>query len=1196
MFLRRLEIAGFKSFADPVRLEFEPGITAVVGPNGSGKSNISEAIRWVLGEQNPRELRGTRMEDVIFSGSVRRKPLGLAEVALTLDNSDGFFPIEYAEVTLSRSVDRSGTSDYFLNRAPVRQRDIAALLSGTGVGRGAYAFIGQGRVEEMITSRPEERRPIFEEAAGVARHKQRKAEADRFLQHADAHLTRLRDILSELERHLAPLAEEAERAERHRRAEEELRRLEAVLLAGRAKAAARRVAALRGEIDRLAGERGRREKELSARQEARDRFRSGIEALEREIDALGRALTEAAREEERVRGAAARARDRAVHLEAEEERLRSEMAGLAERRREWEAGDAEEAETLARLEAEAHACRERLAAAEAEVGLWEARHVALESELQRTRDDLFEAMSAAARARNEAASSARERAHLERDLERCTREAEDLAEESRRLEGRLEALGRDEKAAEAGLDEHRLRGERLAAERARLEREAEAASARAARAREGVQARRTRLDLLREWEDSLEGYARGPRRVLRGKADGEAAFAGVIGAVAALVRPAAGLEAALEAALGPAVQHLVVEREEDARRAIEHLRRERAGRATFLPLDTLRPSWPQGRDAELGRRPESLGWAADLVEYDPRLRPAVLYLLGRVLVAPDLPAALDLARAAGYRYRVVTRDGDVIHPGGAVTGGASPGGSEARAGLLARAGEIERLAAAVSAQEAELARLVREAAALRASALAAASAWEEAAEGRRRESLRLEQVRRDLDAVRGEARRLEERRVGVAARREELERALAGGGAGASAEVAACEAHEAALRGRAGALEQEAAAARRAREAAAERLVRERVVLASLEQDLQGRRRWSEGLRVRREEVEREIAAREKALAGAGEERERALAEAARAEAAAAAHGGAKAEREAALAEAHGRREALHRAWAEEEASCGRCREALRRVEERLRGAQVEEARAATETRALLTTLASRFGLDEAGVMALPDPDRPGEVEERTARLREELEALGPVNPRAPEEFRLQEGRRALLRAAVEDLEAVRERLGALAARLDAGIESAFAATVQEVRHHFQDVFTRLFGGGRADLALVDREAGPPGVEVAVQPPGKKLSHLSLLSGGEKALAAIALLFALLRVRPAPFCVLDEIDAALDEANVQRLARFLRDAAAGAAGPVAQFILITHQKVTMEAADRLFGVTLDENGCSRLVSVRLGEPARSGVA
>ncbi len=296
MFLKRLEISGFKSFADPVRLEFEPGITAVVGPNGSGKSNISEAIRWVLGEQNPRELRGTRMEDVIFAGSARRKPLGLAEVALTLDNGDGFFPVEFSEVTLSRSVDRSGTSDYFLNRAPVRQRDVAALLAGTGVGRGTYAFIGQGRVEEMITSRPEERRPIFEEAAGVARYKQQKGEAERFLQHADAHLTRLEDILGELERHLVPLAEEAARAERYRRIAEELRRLEMSLLAGRAKAAARRVQTFRDEIGRLTAEKETWGKELSARQGERDRFREQLEALEMEIDARGRAVTEAARE------------------------------------------------------------------------------------------------------------------------------------------------------------------------------------------------------------------------------------------------------------------------------------------------------------------------------------------------------------------------------------------------------------------------------------------------------------------------------------------------------------------------------------------------------------------------------------------------------------------------------------------------------------------------------------------------------------------------------------------------------------------------------------------------------------------------------------------------------------------------------------------------------------------------------------
>lgn len=1197
VYLKHLDIMGFKSFFDQVHLDFEPGITAIVGPNGSGKSNIAEAIRWVLGEQNPRELRGARMEDVISAGSARRKPLGLAEVSLTLDNTDGYFPIEYAEIALTRQVDRSGVSDYFINRVPVRHRDVGALIAGSGIGRGAYAFIGQGKVDEILSARPEERRPVFEEAAGVARHKQQKGEAERLLGHAEAHLVRLRDILAEMGRHLQPLRMEAERAERYREATTRLRDVELQMLAGQAQAARRRLDAATTQSAHLAEEARRAEVETAARQADRDRCRERLEAIQGEIDALNQRVLVAAQAEERARGSASRLKEALDGLARQEERLRKELAELAGRAVEHEAGDAEEAAALARVRTDINECHAEIGAYHQTLADLDDRRSAATAALKQAQDELFDAMAEAAKARNAAATLSRERQLREREIERLAQEAQAVADEAGRLADRAGALRGEAAAAEVGLAEGRERREGLKAERESLARAAEEQERRTVRLREQLHAARSRLELLRELEESYEGYARGTRAALRGRDEGQTAYRGVAGAVASLVRPQAGMETAIEAALGPAVHHLVVECEEDARRAIEQLKQDRAGRATFLPLDTIRPGEVPEQDLALGRRSEALGWAADLVEHDIRLRPAVAYLLARVLVARDLPGALVLARATGHRYRIVTLDGDVIHSGGAVTGGsaATPGRTS---GLLARVGEIDRLAAEVARTETALAEAEREQAGLRERLSAVGQAWEEAVDAFRREELRLEHLRREMERLDQDERHLGERLSVLHARRQELEaEADASHGQGAEPDVVAAESCEKALRQRVSDLEGAAATLDREREAVAGELVQARVRLASLEQEEQGRRRWEDGLRVRREELDQAVASGRQALDETERERRRLeedLAAAVREEAACAADKGAG---QAQLSDLQARRDDLQRTWRSEESAVARCQEALRGLEERLRTVQVEEARATMELRSHLRDLSGKFRLGEEEVMALPTPDQPDRLEGEVSRLRAEVSGLGPVNLRAEEEYRSQSERYSTLAASTLDLETAMTRLRKLADAVGEEIEVRFTALVREVRHHFQDVFAHLFGGGQADLIVVEREEGPAaGVEVAVQPPGKKLQHLSLLSGGERALAAIALLFAFLRVRPAPFCVLDEIDAALDESNVARFARYLREVVDARGEPASQFIIITHQKVTMEAADRLFGVTMDDAGGSRLVSVRLGTSGRSGAA
>ncbi len=890
MHIRQLTLLGFKSFGDHTVLDLGPGVTAIVGPNGSGKSNVAEAIRWVLGEQNPRLMRAGRMEEFIFNGSAARRPVGLAEVRVTLEDEDGLLLPPFREVTITRRLDRTGRSEFLLNRAPCRARDVEELLAAAGLARDAF-FLAQGKVDAALSARPEERRRLLEEAVGLAVHQRRRAEALRLADQAEVRILPLVERVRALREQLEPLRAEAARAARAREMEAELAGLEARLLA----------AEWRRTADQLAGV------------------------------ALAR------------------------------ERLAARVADLERR-----AGEAREAIRLRRRELE---------------------------ELERARDRAGEDLLAAA--------TRRER------LEAGAAPAAGGTAERGDLVARREGLAQD-----------------LARETARLE------------------AARARLEMVGDAEFWREALAAGSRAVSEGMAAGIPSLSGVVGMVADLLRVPAGLEQAVEAALGPAAQYFVVRSQDAARSAVEWLKGGRRGRATFLPLDGLRYSLPGRTESAVTADPACVGWAWRLVEHGEEVAPAVAYLLGRVLVARDLAGALRLARESGFRWRIVTLDGDLIHAGGAVTGGAPE--RRGRVSLLGRsrlatelAEEVRRLEAAVD---------------------------------------RLRQGLAEVDR-------------GLAAAEAERRRALAG---------LAAELEEA-----------------RRREDACRRRVEEL------------RRRREECLGAwRRAEGEAE------SLLGAAEEASRGLA---------------RLEREQ-----------------------GRLEASLRGIEEEMRRV---------------------CGLAAGEAAGVPDPGPEGR--RRAEELRRALAELGPVQPGAEQAAAALTARLAAAEGELSDLEEGCTLVRWLAARVAEVAERALRQAFAAWRESFRQVAAELLAGGEGELILLEKEGTVAGVDIAVRPPGRRWQPLHLLSGGERSLAAIGLLFALLRVRPAPVCVLDEVDAALDDANLDRLAGYLRTL-----GARTQLIVVTHQKTTMEAADRLVGVTLGEDGASRVVSVRLSEAAaaRSGAA
>jgi chromosome segregation protein len=1185
LFLRQITLHGFKSFADRLNLTFEPGITAIVGPNGSGKSNLADAVRWVLGESRARELRGGRLEDVIFAGSARRRSLGLAEVTLTLDNRDGFLPVGFGELSVTRRLYRSGESEFLLNQTPCRLRDIHELFLDSGVGRNAYALLSQAEIDAVLSAQPEERRHLFEEAAGVAKFRAKRGEALRKLEETEQSLARVGDILGELSARVGPAREKARRAERHAELRAELRGVEVALLAGLLQEAERRV--------EEAGE------ELIRRQMAAAEILGALHQAEARVVQARLAVAQAdtAREEavrqvlalatelERVEGALRAVGERLVRWTEElgeaaaaRETLAGKLEAAAARAEKEEQSSAAGAESLAGARAAVAAETAATAAAAAEVRR-------REEALDQKKSELIERLDEAARLRNELRGLEASRQAGERQRERLAKAA---AEAQAAVAVAQRAMAEAEKQRQRAWEEVTRREHKrdeavrvLAAEaeeQRRLEERQRAGEAELARLR-------SRHQVLRDWRRNREGYAEGPRAVLAAQESGR--LTGVLGTVANLLRVPVGLERAIEAALGASLQDVVVEDEEAARRGIHFLKETGAGRATFLPLAFLAPRPLPARDRrELAAAGGGgfIGVGDELVEYPAPLRPAVEYLLGRVMIAGDLETAFRVGRASSLRYLVVTTGGEVVRPGGAVTGGRE----ERSRGLLRRQREAAEVEEALSAAEERQARLE-----------------EEVEEARRRRAVRQEEQVVLDEAWRSQQERLAAADREVAVRTAEWRQseavaeraqgdlaALEGGFEGRPEEelTALLAQAEGVRRALEEAIARESAELREAvrqREEAGERLLAGRIALAGREKDLEATQAETARLRAEAEGLVRQAAAAGARVVALEERLREAEAEAARLEGERAERARQRAEAEERAAALAGERAALSEAVGAAEEEADRIRGRREEAQEAKQEAELLAARAELEAENLTARLLAEWGVERREALRLSAtwPAERAAAANRAETLRRRLRALGVVDPEAVGEYRALAERHGFLSRQYDDLLAARASLTQVLTEVEATTAQRFRETFEAVREEFAALFRRVFGGGEATLRLTEPERpAESGIEVEGQPPGKKNRSLMALSNGERTLTALALLFALMRVRPAPFCVLDEVDAALDEANLDRFVSLLRDFAAGS-----QFIVITHRRLTMEAAEVLYGVTMEEPGASRLVSVRLAE-------
>ena len=1176
MVFKELEIQGFKSFPDKVKITFDAGVTGVVGPNGSGKSNLSDAVRWVLGETSSRQLRAAgKMEDVIFGGTRRRSAMGFASVRLTLDNTDHMLDLDADEVTIGRKYYRSGDSEYTINGQVCRLRDVYELLLDTGIGRDGYSVIGQGRIAEIVAAKSSERREIFEEACGIAKYRYRKTEAERRLAAAGENLERLRDILGELESRVGPLEKESAKAQKFLELSEQRKTLEVTLWTDSVHRARDTVRQQVRDYETAQADYERFDGEAKAAEQEAEEIRMQAQQLTIAVERLNgdiRSITE------QISGSDSRI---AV---LENDILRNEES-IASLRSEIEAGEQDGAEADAALQ------RHRAVAAkmEAEGEKLAAEIDALNAELEQLAD-----ASNASGARKDTLRAEITDLTAKRTEAQVAQAAAEAAEETARQ--RLPAL---EQAVQEGTDqwetarqdltdtiryremltenEKQLANVRSGLELKLKNRKAALDEADTAEQRLGreLDAARQRLSVLRELEKNMDGYQNSVKAVMR--AAGARRLRGIIGPVSAILKVEPGCEVAVETALGAALQNIVVENEAAAKAAIALLRSDNAGRATFLPLDTVQPGVFRGRLSGTARL------ASSLVQADARYDNIVSNLLGRIIVVEDINEASRVARDNGFRSRVVTMDGQVINAGGSFTGGSV----QRSAGLFTRKQEMEelRIRAAklqkdcLAAQE-KTDQCKEQVDALQAELTATASEQITAANDRVRaeaEQKRLEAAAAQLETARN-------------ARRQEidtLQAALAD--SRAKAEDAAKLQAELTAK-----IDRCTAEMSRIAEGDDSFLTRQN----ALAQDLSAKRLEQVTRQKDAELAYSQIAALEQRARDAAARRtsleESVAALAARSDACRAEIADIRqtradsqttiAQKEAEIREATQKR--LARQQAETE-TLARARTAADSREEMSREmARLAERKAAAESEydQTVAKLWDEYQLSVSQAEALcVEFDSLPALRAQVADLRGKIRALGSVNVSAIEEYKEVKARYDALVTQVTDVEESRNELSRMISKLSAQMREIFTDSFRAINENFGRVFAELFGGGEASLMLEDEsDVLSSGIGIRVAPPGKVIKNLEALSGGEQALVAISIYFAILAVNPAPFCILDEIEAALDDANVVRFAQYLRRVS-----DKTQFIVITHRRGTMEAANMLYGVTMQEDGVSKLLKLDL---------
>ena len=1180
MRLKRLEIYGFKSFADRTVIEFGEGITGVVGPNGSGKSNISDAVRWVLGEQSAKSLRGGRMEDVIFNGTQRRKRLGYCEVSLVIDNEDHELQTDYSEVMITRRTYRSGEGEYYLNKTACRLKDLLDLFRDTGIGKDGYSIVGQGRIDEILSQKSDDRRGVFEEATGITKYRSRKEESEKRLSNMRENLVRIDDILGELSSQLEPLEKASQLARRYLSLRDELRILECTVFVTRSDRDGLRISELRTLIEELQAQIAKQEAEAAAFSAEREDINQSLAELEAALNQAHSALLELTRESEARAGSLKVSRTQLANLESDAVKTREAIEeGKAEHSRiqleltDYGVKKATQSRIIASLEEErqmasgkADAMLADLSATEEEL---EARQEAYVNAINR----LGDVRSSEARLETMRSQLEAQQKDAEQKKERLTLDAEGLLEQiqdTKAEEMRLTDEETDQKSALLSIEEtvrqtsqeidhlyHTL--DDLTGEQKGIE---------------------SRLHILREMARDYAGYQHAVKAILQHTRSDRR----VHGTVASLIRVPKELEKAIESALGNALQNVVTQDEYTARDLIDYLRKNNQGRATFFPLSTIQGRGLRADERRFLSMPGCLGVASEQISFDECYRGIVENLLGRTVLATNLDAGIAIMRQARQGFRLVTLDGDVMNPGGAMTGGSA---NSRMTSLLSRDREIEEHQAAAStvAHKIEATRLAIQ---QKKQDKSQANAQIDGLRSHlQRTQVDLSVVQERLDALNRRNAELQTEQdhlstltEQIAQNRTAIERQLQSAHSTQEGEE---KSHE---------------EMQRLTQALGDAVIEKRRILESqrdavhqMELSLSQHRKDAETLELQEQRLLRDALHLGSELTHLEEYAQKLVLDHQRLTERIALEVTEQAQAQDRLAEAASELEAQEKRRTSQTHKIQSLTEHIDAIRtsisdaaDRVHKSEILLNRLQGELDQITQRVWEEYELTYAGAKAyLKEDYLPSRDDARIGSIRAQMRGMGPINLSATEEYQSCKQRFDDLTAQRDDLLGAQEDLMGIIASLHREMETRFLQGFTQLQEYLSEAFTKLFGGGKAELRLTDeKDVLGSGIEIVAQPPGKKLQLLSLLSGGERALTAIAILFAMLRLKPTPFCFLDEIEAALDDGNIATFASYLQDFSKDT-----QFVIVTHRKGTMAFCDGLYGVSMEEQGVSKMLSVEL---------
>ena len=1183
MFLKRLEIVGFKSFAERIGIDFVPGVTAVVGPNGSGKSNVTDAIRWVLGEQSAKSLRGAKMEDVIFSGSESRKPLNFAEVTLVLDNEDERIAIPYTEINVTRRVYRSGDSEYLLNNQQCRLKDITDLFMDSGLGKEAFSIISQGRVDEILNSRPEDRRSIFEEAAGVLKYKLRKKKAEHKLVETDDNLNRVLDILHEIESRLEPLKIQASAAKDYVRMTAELKDFDIALMVHDLQLSKEALVQANDAFEKMNATEQEKSKVIAALEDQMRTIRQNLKAIDDVLDTSQEQLVEATAEVERWEGRKQLVKERKSNAAKALEQMQLQLAEANALVAQLQASLGEKKAQFIEKQKEVQAIKGEIKQLDQALNRSASE---IEEEIEQYKNRYIDCLNEEATIKNDLKHIEQQLIMQQESAAKMTDRSQEMNKELVEITTQLEFINKQLQNVKKSVSEQLEKYNILQVQLKSSSTEFEEKQGMLYKAYQHLQQLKGRKETLAELEADFSGFFQGVKEVLLARDKGE--LQGIEGAVAELIQVENQYSQAIETALGAASQHIVTKTEVDAQKAIGWLKQRRAGRATFLPKNVMksRKIFDQ-QISQVKSHPAFVSVAYEIVQFDEMNRSIIENLLGNVLVAKELKGAGEIARLLGYKFRVVTLEGDIVNAGGSLTGGTN----KTQSTLFTRKAELEQLVTTISEMETSIQtaeQVVKvkkeEISEMRHQLEACKLEGEELREQEqvlKQSALEFEMKKKSIEATfsitTSEQSSYSNRKESLLAQKEELQNrleVLVKDLASINEKVEQLTLAKANSETEKDVLREQSAQLRSQLAVASEQMVQVQTATAELE--LQNTKALANV-----QKLVQEIEWIEN-----GEDVKGPTVE----------------EIEKTVQEWQTKRDTLTSIISEKRDERYRLQQSVTSLEEaltehqrqhkgfvnELRSIEVKKARIELEMTTIYDQLLENYELDEEEALEhareIEDVDQ---VRRKVKLLKQSIEELGPVNLTAIEEFERVEERHQFLTEQRTDLLEAQETLHDAIKEMDEEMTIRFTETFTTIRAQFKIAFRELFGGGQADLVCIDpTNMLETGIEIIAQPPGKKLQNLSLLSGGERALTAIALLFAILNTRPVPFCILDEVEAALDESNVTRYSEYLRKFS-----EQTQFIVITHRKGTMEGADVLYGITMQESGVSKLVSVKLEEEA-----